>query len=237
MHSNLVIIGGGPAASAAALLALDSGLTPTVIYPKKKQIDNKPFQSLYPDIIKLLKLIRCEGPLDASKCGRYSFISINGQKTPLSNYKEIPDVGYHINRYRFDQFLLEEVKKRGGNIIHGNAHHFIFDKAGRISGIFTDEGKEIATDFIIDASGVRRFSGKQLKLEEQYFSPEFIVTTGQVSISPVLQEEQIFEFHTEEKGWHWIVAAENTYTWTKLTLKGQQNSRPPNSLEKYHLYI
>ena len=109
--------------------------------------------------MKLLELLECEDILINSQAGRYSHISINGIRTALSNYKEIPDVGYHINRVDFDKQLLKKASENGCELITDIlcTKNLSLIIQGKISGVHTSKGDIISTDTIIDATGVMRF--------------------------------------------------------------------------------
>ena len=188
-HSQLLVIGNGPCGLSAAIHAAQTGLSVTllsVLSESSKVI--KPLQSLYPDISKLLKIIQTEDSLDKATCGRYLGVSINDQFTPLSSYPNSPDYGLHINRPIFDNDLLKKAKESGVKIIHNHARQLIIHN-DRITGVILDSGEEINADYLLDASGLNRFLGRRLKLEEDIHSPEFIVTTG-VSKDPTLDLNQ-----------------------------------------------
>ena len=178
-------------------------------------------------------MIDCERVLEESQRGKYYAININGKSTPLKAYPDIPNYGYHIDRQIFNSSLLTEAVNSGVELIESSVNKLLTDSDHRIIGVKADNNHEYLADYVFDASGMTRFSGRRLKLKESYFSKEFIVSTGMVDFPGKKKEE--FEFYPREKGWSWqIYADDGLLTWTSLFLKSDFILEPPVSLRSYN---
>ncbi|MCM8534154.1 MAG: NAD(P)/FAD-dependent oxidoreductase [Lentisphaeraceae bacterium] len=233
--SQLLIIGDGPCGTSAAIYAAQADLDVTLLSPdtQTEKSHEKPLQSLYPDIEKLLGLISAKDALNSSKCGQYSGVSINDKFTPLSQYSDTADLGFHIDRNKFDNYLLTKANEAGVHIVNQRARHLI-QVEERISAIILENGKTLNCDYIIDASGMNRFVGRRLELAEVNHSPELTVTTGVVEDANSTIDKNDFSFYTESLGWYWLIKGKNdTITWTKLSLKSNQDLAPPKVLKNH----
>lgn len=100
---------------------------------------------------------------------------------------------------------------------------------GKIKGLLLNDGTEIRSSYIIDASGYRSFGGRKMGIKKKFFSPPLITWTG---ISGHDNHRQnTASFHPESGGWTWIAPEKNgRCTWTRLEIKGSQDLLPPAEL-------
>jgi geranylgeranyl reductase family protein len=161
---DLIIVGGGPAGTSAAMRARDYGLNTLVIDKKKFPRDKTCGDALSGktvDILRKLSLLDKITALPTFTSKSVVFGAPNGKEISIRFRHKDPDkesYGFIVRRRYFDNFLLEEAKKRGA-VVKENT-------------VFTALIKDEITGA---AAGIKTIvSGK----EEVYYAPLIIGADG-----------------------------------------------------------
>ena len=164
--ATLIVIGGGPAGSVAALSAARRGLS-TILIEKHQTMPFKIGESLLPGSMRILESL---GALAAIENGgfmkKYAARFVSPDKVVNQRYdfqgKLLKDhsSAFHVERSRFDELLLNEAEKAGVLLRRGSAVKSVEDR-GQHMIVQLESGEIIQSDFIIDASGQSSFLAKK----------------------------------------------------------------------------
>ncbi|MFV8343577.1 NAD(P)/FAD-dependent oxidoreductase [Flavobacterium sp. XS2P39] len=237
-HQNIIIIGFGSSACAAALNSLLLGRSVTILAGTKvkndKQSEDRPSESIHPGLLSLLDHLNCGSMPVNCKRGVYENILANGENTMLGKDSSGVWEGVHIDKEIFLCFLRDKVVKGRVEIYYKNAAELLSNN-GRIVGVTTDDGIEYFCDYVIDGSGRFHFSARELALKREYFSPPLVCWSGVTKdILPEIFEKINTSFTSNGWSWTWLAPENNgNCTWTRLSLKGQSDFKPPKLLEEF----
>lgn len=229
----IAIIGGGPAASAAAIHALQRGLSVCLIerevFPRYR-----PGETLHPGIEPLLKQLGVLTIIDRKNFIRHEgiFVQSNSdikfQPYASENITE-KWLGYQAHGNIFDAVLLNQAKKLGATIFENCSAKQIICDEKKVKGIITDNGT-IEAKYIIDASGSWHWLTRQLNIPINFYSKKLIARYGYVSgTCPERDKAPIFA--SDKNGWYWSANIDkNLYQWTRLNFSNEEthaNLLPP----------
>jgi flavin-dependent dehydrogenase len=224
---DILIIGAGPAGTAAALSCLQAGLKVGVITkrPRQKEGTASPLQSIHPGVLPLLAQLGLQGIVPYSSKATFSGIRVNEQFNPLSPNEETWH-GHHIVRSLFDAYLLKVLK--ASEVTVWEEEDVKISKGSSTDHIRVNFGKEkeIRTSFLIDASGYQRKTRHFLDLEEYFLSPPLHCWTG-VAESRTAQHMET-AFVPRENGWVWVAPeSPRRFTWTQVVTDKKKAFTPP----------
>lgn len=218
-YQRVVIVGGGPAGSVAALCLRKLGRD-VVVLEREKFPRYRVGESLLPGTMAILTRL---GIMDKIKAANFvekraaTFIW-GPEQTPwtftFSTPKTAPwvyDHAYQVTRAEFDQILLDAARERGADVREEHEVTGIqADGNGSPVAVGWKNGDSSGTlegDFIIDASGSRGIIAKKLKMRQfdQYFQNMAIWSyyKGGKRFQGDL-DGNIFSVAFEE-GWIWII--------------------------------
>jgi flavin-dependent dehydrogenase len=235
---NIIIIGFGSAACAAALNALRLGHSVTIVagtaVKKDMKHKDKPSESIHPGLFSLLDHLQCGNPSALYQRGYYTGILTNGEISYLGEDSSGAWEGIHIDKDIFLDFLRNKVMEANVEIHFCNAAKLVFNNQ-RIVGVKTAEGIEYTADYVVDASGRFHFAGSHLDLKREYFSPPLVCWSGvATNIPPEIFENICTSFDSNGWSWTWLAPENNgNCTWTRLSLKGRSNFKPPELLQEF----
>lgn len=227
MNHDILIIGAGPAGTAAALSCLHAGLKVGVITkrPRQKEKMASPLQSIHPGVLPLLAQLGLEGIVPYCSKATFSGIRVNGQFNPLSPYEETW-YGHHIDRSLFDAYLLKVLKGSGATVWEEDDVRISRDSAEAPICLHFGKGKEVHANFLIDASGYQRKTRHLLDLEEYFLSPPLHCWTGVAESKAAQQMETAFV--PRENGWVWVAPeSPQRFTWTQVVTDKKKAFTPP----------
>lgn len=227
-----VILGGGPAGSAAALTLLQSQV-PVTILEREPCPRYRPGETLHPGIEPLLDTLGVANSIRAAGYLRHEGVwSAWGEPMRFVPYGEDcqgPWRGFQATRDDFDHRLLESACGRGASLIAGEVTAALRNSSGEVTGVVTSAGPLTAT-YVIDCSGGSHFLARQLQIPIIQHSPRLVARFGYVnggfdgpgpSICP------------DEKGWTWIAEVEpRRFQWTRVT---EARNRPGPKWLPYNL--
>lgn len=213
MTFDLVIIGGGPAGSSAALQAAEAGLRVCLLerdaFPR-----DRPGETLPPAVETLL----APKGIDLTRFPRHPghWVSWN---SPLefhpfgSDEKEGSWRGFHAWRADFDALLLEHARARGVLIRQPIRALRPILEGTRVTGVLTSSGP-IHARFLLDAAGSRHWLARHLDLSICRHSPPLCAVyryaTGELpGHQPCLV--------ADATGWNWTsIVRPNLSHWTRV---------------------
>jgi len=219
---NLIILGGGPAGTAAAIAAALRGLR-AVIVERDEFPRHKPGETLHPGIEPLLRELGVWEEVERLGFIRHAGIQVAwGDKprfVPYGEDKNGPWFGLQVWRADFDAVLLDRARRLGVEIRQPCSARGVLVRDGRVVGIETDRGP-LRGDFVVDAGGGRHWLAGQLRLPIRFASPSLIARYGYVEghSAEVCDRPAII---SDETGWSWMARVrDTTYQWTRLTVNG-----------------
>lgn len=212
-----VILGAGPAGTAAALTFL-AAQVPVIIVERDRFPRYRPGETLHPGVQPLLQKLGVAPAVDAAGYIRHQGIwSAWGgplRYVPYGADSSGPWSGFQAIRSDFDQRLLASACERGAHLIAGKATGALADAAGKIVGVTTPAGC-IDASVVIDCSGAARFLARQLWIPLLRHSRPLVARFGYASgdfkgASPCIRSDR--------SGWTWIAeVAPARIQWTRVT--------------------
>ena len=232
---DVVIIGAGPAGTAAAILCAQRGLNVALLeqmtFPRER-----PGETLQPAVELVLRQLGVADAVLAAGFLRHAghWVQWGGarQFSAFGQGTEGPIHGFHIPRDALDSLLLCQASKSGVRVVQPCGALTVVRDQQRVWEIQTRQGHFTAR-YLIDASGASRWLSRQLKLRWRRFSPRLIARYGYaVGVCP---EDDLFcGIVAEPSGWCWTAKiAEHTYHWTRLDFSpdNQTQAIPPAMFE------
>jgi geranylgeranyl reductase family protein len=200
-HYTAVVVGGGPAGSAAAHTLAKSGVDVCVVdrfrFPRQKlcgglltQRAKKNYAAIFGSGWDELYEYRCNGA---------KFFDGERLVNAIENYGEL----YVCDRYRFDARLIDKAKKRGAELVQGE-RVMVVDARNCICKL--QSGKEITYRYLIGADGVNSVVANSIfKNNAQRNGKAFAleVTLPVAGLSREIAEPEIY-FDTIDWGYGWI---------------------------------
>lgn len=219
-HHDLVVIGAGPAGTAAAITAAIAELNVTIVerssFPR-----HRPGETIHPGIEPLLRQLGVWERVEQQGFLRHAGIQVRSNDhtrwTEFGSDANGQWFGLQAWRSEFDQLLLQRARDLGVHILQPCAVGKAILCNGRMVGVESDQG-DILADFTIDAAGGRHWLANELKLPMQTASPQLLARYGYV-------EGDYAEAHdtpiliANGDGWMWVARVrERTFQWTRLSL-------------------
>ena len=237
---DVVIIGSGPSACAAAINCRKSGLSVLMVTDQTANaaIDQlQPAESIDSGIISLLDHLHAAKIIERSSRGKYAGIKISNSTNTTDDIINEHSTGYHINKTVFNKEFLQVAIHMQVAVLFNDKITGIIEVSNSIIGVRTRSGQEIIAKYTIDASGKKRVAGNYLGLKEYFHSIPLVAWSGKVTA--IKNKNKMFKnnfstFIFNNNGWAWL-APESTdsCSFTCLSLKGKQIYSPPDQLENW----
>jgi len=243
---DVIIVGGGPAGSAAALQALKMGLRPLII-ERQRFPRHRPGETLPPAIEPLLNQLGASQVLMRANFPREVGVAVEwGGNRRFEVYGQDdhgPWLGFQAWRADFDTRMLEAAQAAGAVVIQParvKAVIWPIEAEDRRIVLQTTQGS-FQAPYIVDAGGGRHWLARLRGLTIQQYSPRLLARYGYVEgesegllPNPVLQGNP--------DGWVWMAQVRPaTYAWVCLNFfKMAPPTAPPElkslqTLGKTHL--
>ncbi len=223
-ETDLVIVGGGPAGSAAAIAARSYGLS-AVLFERTAAAALRPGEAAHPGIEPLLVQL---GVMDAvQKAGflRYEGHWVKWGREPLRFMPFGQDEqgawkGFQLWRPDFDEILLEGAMRAGATVVRACGALRPVVEDGRVAGIETPAGVW-RSSFVIDAAGRQRFLARALGLKTGQHGPRRIAWYNYAQGACPCLDQKSPMIASDANGWTWVARVRpNTYQWVRLLQDG-----------------
>jgi len=218
--ADVIIIGGGPAGSCAAIRCARWGLH-AILLERELFPRDRPGESLHPGFETLLEQL---GVLDAVLAA--DFLRFDGNwveckgTTSFEAFKPTSTGatrGLQAWRPEFDAILLGRAKQLGVEIVQPCRALRPIVTGSRVAGVETN-GRKFESTFVIDAAGRGNWLARHLNLEIQTRSPRLIAHFAYMEGQCPARNDNP-GFIVDETGWTWTARVRpGLYNWTRLNV-------------------
>jgi geranylgeranyl reductase family protein len=175
---DVIVIGGGPAGSATALLLLDSGYKVALLDQARFPRDKVCGEFISPAADAILKRLGVLSTIEALSPVRLRGVAISSyEKTGFTvEYPPLPGTScpmtsLSLSRFIFDRLLIEKVRQVGGAVKEGHKVTDFIVEAGRVVGVRgRDDTKtpfELRASVVVDAGGRNAVSLRRFDLKKK----------------------------------------------------------------------
>jgi flavin-dependent dehydrogenase len=232
LRYDLIVVGAGPAGSAAAIRGAASGLS-VLLLEAQSFPRYRPGETLHPGIETLFKELGLMGEIVARDFNRHSgiFQFENGEKlfTAYNNKKyEVPWKGWIIPRDEMDTIFLDRAIRAGARFRKTRGHlRLIRDENFSLQ----VDGEWLSAGYILDATGDRFWLSRELNHPVIRYSDDLICFYGKCA-GNFSRADNAPCFFRAENHWTWIAKLKpDLYQWTHLnydagTSLPEKNWRP-----------
>lgn len=219
--ADVIIIGGGPAGSCAAIRCAERGLH-TILLERELFPRDRPGESLHPGFETLLHQL---GVLDVVLAA--GFLRFDGNwveckgTTVFEAFKPTSTGatrGLQAWRQEFDAILLERARQVGVEIVQPGRALRPIVAGSCVVGVETEAGK-LESTFVIDAAGRGNWLARHLNLEIQTRSPRLIAHFAYMEGQCPARDDNP-GFFVDQTGWTWTARVRpGLYNWTRLNVE------------------
>jgi flavin-dependent dehydrogenase len=220
LDADVIVVGGGPAGSAAAIACAQRGLR-VVLFERDDFVRERPGETLHPGIEPLLAQLGVADRLPSVVGARHAGIWIEWggrcRFEPFGADASGPWAGFQVWRQDFDALLIARARELAVTVLQPMAvtgldeHSAVKFAAG-----------DAAARIVIDASGRARWLGRALGIASPFRSPRLFARYGYArgscparAAAPALVADQ--------DGWTWTAMVRpDIYQWTRLAFDGRQ---------------
>ncbi|TDU25822.1 flavin-dependent dehydrogenase [Panacagrimonas perspica] len=232
LDAEVLIVGGGPAGSAAAIACAQAGLR-TCLLERHADAKDKPGEGLHPGVEPLLRELGVAQGLQAASRARFAGVWVGWGGPPrfeaFGEDQDGPWLGYQVSRARLDTALQERAGALGAERRYGSGAQEPIVEQGRVIGLRLEDGTECRSKMLIDASGPARWLARKLDLPQRERSPRQIVRYGYVrGHCPVRDEAPALS--ADDSGWTWTARVDDdVYQWARMDFEGHSSRDEPPS--------
>lgn len=232
LDSDLIVIGGGPAGSAAAITAASMGLRVRLL-ESRSALGDSPGETLHPGVGSILAQLGVSSRLAAVTGSRHAGIRIQwADRARFEGYgsdENGPWLGYQVSRAGFDTMLLDRARELGVVCHLSCTAQSLLREQGRIVGARSSSG-DLTAAYVINASGRTPFLATGPGMVRTAHSPPLVARYGYGTGSlPELDAAPLIR--GSPSGWLWTAMVRpGLYHWTHVALDGKKvprEWRPP----------
>jgi flavin-dependent dehydrogenase len=236
---DVVIIGGGPAGSAAAAVLAEKGRR-VLILEREKFPRYHIGESLLPFTFHPLQRL---GMIDKMRRSafvkKYSvqFVSPNGKASEpfyfFNRYdRETIAQTWQVLRSEFDQMLVENAREKGATMLEQRTVNRLLEENGRVVGVTARTAAGDSTEFrapwTLDCTGRESFSAvrNNWRIKDPGLNKVAVWTYYQGALrDPGLDEGATTVAYVPEKGWFWYIPQHNDMVSVGVVAEGKYLSR------------
>src|SRR4051812_18914605 len=216
---DVVIVGGGPAGSAAALWCARRGLR-VILFERERFPRHRPGETLPPAAEVLFGQLGIAQAITQADFHRHSGTWVQWNDEPRFDAFGADDTGpwqgFQAPREKLDQILLDAAVDSGVEVWQPSRALKLVIDAGNVVGIETAQIR-IAADWVVDAAGGQHWLARQLGIPRRFCSPKLIAHYGYAR-----GDRHSFgdtpEIIADETGWTWTAKiGADRFTWTRLS--------------------
>ncbi|MCF8534190.1 MAG: FAD-dependent oxidoreductase [Reyranella sp.] len=217
-HADVVVVGGGPAGSAAAIACASRGLQ-VLLLERDACATELPGETLHPGAEPLLAQLGLSGRLSQVTGARHEGVWIEWGSPrrfePFGADEDGPWRGLQVSRADFDALLRTRARELGVEVRQPCVVTAPLVSEARRSCVMTSEGPVVAR-MVVDASGRSRWLGRALGIDSPARSPRLIVRYGYVE-GACPARDAAPALVGDDKGWTWTACVRpGRYQWTRL---------------------
>ncbi len=223
VDADVVVIGGGPAGSAAAIACATRGLS-VALFERERPGRDRPGETLHPGVEPLLGQLGIANRLAEAVGARHTGIWIEwgGPRRfeAFGGDAGGPWSGFQAWRADFDALLLTRAREVGVEVRQPCAVTGLLMRDGAPCGVRTTAGS-IDARMVVDASGATRWLGRALDVTSPARSPRLIARYGYMEGScPNCDDAP--SLVGDASGWTWTALVRpKLYQWTRISFDGQ----------------
>ncbi|MDP9174903.1 MAG: FAD-dependent oxidoreductase [Planctomycetota bacterium] len=224
---DVVIIGGGPAGSTAALVLARSGAR-VIVVEKTKFPRFHIGESFIPHNFKLIQRLGLEASLrNVAHVPKYGAELVMGDGKDPIRFDFVQSLGaggesFNLERAPFDEMLLTEARRAGADVREQVTVKQILSLTAGDVRVTTDAGDELRGKFLVDASGHGTVVGRHLGLRRTADEPHLRKTAYFNHFDGVWRPPGREEGHPlivmMDEGWFWIIPLNETKTSVGLVM-------------------
>jgi flavin-dependent dehydrogenase len=224
---DVIVVGAGPAGSAAAILCAGAGLR-TLLLEREAFPRARPGETLHPGVESLLGRLGVLSAVESAGFLRHEGVQVSwgGESAwqPYGSTGGKPWMGYQAPRDVFDRILLDRARAVGAQVREGCGVEAPLVLGGRVVGVQCESGPEHAA-FVLDATGRRRWLSRALGLQVEQASRVLVARYGYLR-GPLGDERP--SLMGNEEGWWWTAPVEpTTLAWVQLGFGRAAPAIPP----------
>jgi flavin-dependent dehydrogenase len=213
-ETDVIVVGGGPAGAAAAIVSAQAGLSVKVV-ERPRPASAHTYDAVHPGVFPLLDrlgvaaeiaqagFIRHAGHWVESGSARH-FIPFGSDESGLW-------LGAQLHRPSFDRILLERARSLGVDVCEAGADDVI-TRDGQLCGIRTRDG-EFSSKFVLDATGRWRWLARRLLLPTVLASPPMYARYGVVEAKNLTTPGDAPALTVDRTGWTWTAQVGQLAYW------------------------
>ncbi|MFB3132248.1 MAG: NAD(P)/FAD-dependent oxidoreductase [Rhodothermales bacterium] len=226
---DVIIIGGGPSGSTAAIVLARAGLSVLVV--ERQQFPRFHIgESLLPKNMELFRLLGLEEKLRSiPHTKKYGVELALGHETTSSLFSFEDCLGpsesmaLNVERAAFDTLLLNEAESAGATVLRRSAVREVLNLADDDVRVTIDD-REVRARYLVDASGQATYLGKRLGI--RHVQPDLKKVSYFGHFANVFRHPGKQEGYPAivmmEDGWFWIIPIDATRTSVGLVMKHAQ---------------
>ena len=231
-NPDVVVVGGGPGASATAISCARSGLTVTLAH-RGQPAHDRPGEALLPGTEPLLRRLGLGESFAKADFPRHAghWSQWDGERR-FARYGEDADgawLGCQALRRTLDALLLDGAARVGVDVRIASVLEPLFDR-GRVAGVRLADGSDLHARVVVDAGGGAHWLARRLGLAIVDASPRLLAFYGYMS-GELPGDDGCPSIIADERGWTWLARVEHDeHQWVRLELDGsrpQADWRPP----------
>jgi flavin-dependent dehydrogenase len=224
IDTHVLIAGGGPAGTAAAIACATRGLS-VILCERDLFARERPGETLHPGIEPLLAQLGVADRLDKVVGARHTGIWIEwgGQKRfePFGADASGPWSGFQVWRADFDALLLARAREVGVDVRQPCGVTGMAARNDECTTV-TTSAEPVTARILIDATGRSRWLGRALGIASPPRSPQLLARYGYAEGSCPARDDAP-ALVGDASGWTWTARVRpNTYQWTHLSFDGAQ---------------